>query len=121
MLDSAAGLSLSDNLRGKIVDRDFLIAPEVKDFPNCLRGLDQAGECIDNILNVTEASGLLAIAIDLQRLVGKGGLNESRKHHPIHSNLRGPTVLNSRTMTVGRPYWRWYANARNSSIPLLYA
>ncbi len=65
-------------------------------------GQGQANDPLDQVIHEAERAGLLAVAMDRDRLTPERLLDE-RRTRPSRARILGPYVLNIRTIRTGTP------------------
>ena len=75
---------------GQTANRDLFRAADVKNLSTCRDRILQANQRFNSIADVTEAAGLLTIAMHPQGLPFASRVNESRQNHSILAGLPRP-------------------------------
>src|SRR5262249_2258449 len=57
------------------------------DLPETCRYFEQLNQALDNIVNMTEASRLRSVAMNLDRFISKSSSNKTRNNHAVLSRL----------------------------------
>ena len=70
----------------QVVDGDALLGADVVDLSR-RAVIHEPGERADRVRHMAEATRLISVAMDLQRLLGKGPLDERRDDHPVLAAL----------------------------------
>src|SRR5262249_30040082 len=85
--NGGAGAQDADDLLSQRFNRDFFFGTNIEDLAARGRTILQANEGLNDIADVTEATGLLAVAENAQGPARFGGGDEARQDHAVAAGL----------------------------------
>ncbi len=85
--DRALRAGACDDALREFVHADFFGSTDVKDLAARGGGLHEPNERVDDVVDMTETSRLRTVAINSQRLVREGCIDEARQDHAVHAHL----------------------------------